>query len=60
MTAPLFAAFIGATALILAAVITARFGNRRQLNEIHVLVNSRLSEALEKIERLETQQKKAK
>ncbi len=57
MTVSIVVAFIGATALILAAVITARFGNRRQLNEIHVLVNSRLSEALEKIEQLE---KKAK
>ncbi len=60
MTGSVTAALIGATALILAAVITARFGNRRQLNEIHVLVNSRLSEALEQIKRLELQQKKAK
>ncbi len=52
-----FIALIGATALILAAVISSRRGSRRQLEEIHILVNSRLSEALEEIRTLKAEKK---
>lgn len=53
----IIAAIIGATGAILAAVIASRLGSRRQLNEIHVLVNSRLSEALAEIADLKKQLK---
>lgn len=52
---PLFVAGIAGTATILAAVITARLGTRKQLTEIHVLANSRLQEALDEIQTLRRQ-----
>lgn len=57
------AALIGVSGAVMAAVITSRLGTRRQLNEIHILVNSRLSEALDEIRSLKsenTQLKKPK
>jgi hypothetical protein len=48
-------AIIGAASLIIAAVISARAGNKKQLEEIHVLVNSRLTEALDEINNLKEQ-----
>lgn len=48
----LLGAILSGVAVIVAAIITARAGNRKQLNEIHVLVNSRLTAALSKIDEL--------
>jgi hypothetical protein len=48
-------AIIGAASLIIAAVISARAGNKKQLEEIHVLVNSRLTKALDEINNLKEQ-----
>ncbi len=57
MTVSITVAFIGATALILAAVITSRAGSKRQLDQIHILVNSRLTEALTEIKSLRAAKK---
>jgi hypothetical protein len=53
-------AVIGASAVVLAAVITARLGNKHQLSEIHVLVNARLTEALGEIDMLKAEVKQLK
>lgn len=47
------AALIGAVGLIVAAVVPLLVKLRRQVDEVHVLVNSRLTEALETVGRLE-------
>lgn len=47
------AAVIAGAATIIAAVWASRRGTKRDLAVIHVLVNSRLSEALDKIGELE-------
>ncbi len=48
-------ALIGVGGAVTAAVISSRVGTRRQLQEIHVLVNSRLSEALDEIRSLKSE-----
>ncbi len=55
MTDAAVVAFIGATGAVVAAVISSRVGTRRQLQEIHILVNSRLSEALDEIRSLKNE-----
>ncbi len=63
MTDGVAVALIGVGGAITAAVISTRVGTKRQLQEIHVLVNSRLSEALDEIRSLKnenTQLKKRK
>lgn len=60
MDPSVLAAFITGVATIIAAVLLSRRETRKQLQEIHVLVNSRLSSALDKITSLETQVKTLK
>ena len=55
---PTWASILAASFAPLAAIVVAFFSLRRGQKEIHVLVNNRLTEALEEIKRLGGDQRK--